>query len=287
MGYRVGCERRHRFPGLVSITKNGVSLVNGVHYTYSYDASVNTMTLTPVGTSFGNGTYVINVASSMEDLTGNVMPSTTINLTVNAGSTLNTVSFRNGENGYTGAKDTYLHEDDPATNHGSDAKVISDGDDDLGTAETPVQRVQGMIRFDAMFNTPSGSRGGGPIPDGSTITNATLAVKTGPTAGDESPSGNFFTLHRMIATWAETSTWDSMIGGVSLDDIEASMAASALVNGPAVLGGLISFDLTADVQLWSNNNTLSLRGWVVNRRSAPTVGSSNQATPALFRIARS
>ena len=265
----------------LSVTRNGVPLVAGTHFNFAYNPTANIITLTPVGSSFGNGTYNITVGPSISDLAGNALASTSLSVVVNAGFSPITVNFRNGENGFGGAKDTYVHEDDPTTNHGSDVKVNSDGDDDLGTAETPPQHVQGLIRFDSMFNTVSGSRGGGPIPDGSTIVSATLTVRTGTASGDESPAGNLFTLHRMIATWSETSTWDGLVGGVSLDNVEASSTITASVNGPATLGGTVSFDVTADMQLWSNNNSLSTRGWVVN----PTTGtngwwfeSSNAAT---------
>lgn len=252
----------------VSVTRDAVALVAGSHYTFAYDAATNVITLTPLGSSFGNGTYNISLASTIEDLADNDLALTTISVVVNAQSAT-TVSFRNGENGYTAAKDTYLHEDDPATNQGGNLKIVSDGDDDLGTSETPPQRVQGLIRFDAMFNTPFGSRGGGPIPDGSDVLSAMLSVRTGATSGDSSASGNFFLLHRMIATWSESTTWSSMSAGVSTDDVEAALVGTTLVNGPSTLGGWVSFDVTSDMQIWSDNNSLSTRGWVVN----PTIGT--------------
>ncbi|MFO0946794.1 MAG: DNRLRE domain-containing protein [Planctomycetota bacterium] len=255
--------------GLFSLTREGTPLLAGIHFSYAYDAANNLITLTALGTSFGYGTYVVSIGSGIEDLAGNVMGPTALTVEVDA-TPLSTITFRNGENGYTGAKDTYLHEDEPSTTHGSSSKVISDGDDDLGTAEAPPQRVQGLVRFDAMFDTTSGSRGGGPIPDGTTILNATLTVKTGTSSGDESPSGNVFSLHRMIATWSEFATWDTMTSGVTLDNVEAVSTATATVNGPSVQGGTVSFDVTADVQIWSNDNSLALRGWVFQ----PTTGTN-------------
>ena len=178
------------------------------------------------------------------------------------------VTFQDGLGGYAGTLDTYVHEDEPGTTHGTNAKVSADGDDDLGTAETNAQVVTGLIRFNNLFASGGGaSRIGGSIPDGATIVSAVLAVRTGTASGDVSASS--FDLHRMIATWDESSTWTSLSSGVSYNNTEAATAATASVLSPGAntAGGLVLFDVTSDVQLWSNDNTLSLRGWAVRPRS--------------------
>lgn len=271
-------------PAVVTLTKNLLPQTLGVDYTFSYNTASNTITIAPVSGSLGAGQYAVSVSSDVSDLNSNPLSPTSFKVVIDT-SFASPVTFRNGENGYTGAQDTYLHEDEPAVTHGTNVKVYSDGDDDLGTAETPNQRVQGLLRFDHMFNTGGGvSRGGGPIADGSTIVSATLSVKTGTTSGDESPVGNFFGLFRMIQTWQEgTATWDSLVGGVQLDNAEASNAVTDVVNGPATLGQVINFNVASDMLVWSNDNSLSTRGWVID----PLVGtngwwfeSSNAATVA-------
>jgi hypothetical protein len=257
-------------PAHVSLSKNSLPLVPGIDYTFQYSAATERITLTPLVGSFGNGNYSLSLSNAIEDLAGNGLAPLALQITIDT-SLPSVIGFRNGENSYTGAQDTHIHEDNPGTSQASNLKVQSDGDDDLGTAETPPQRVQGLIRFDHLFDTAGGvSRGGGPIPDGATIVSAILFVRTGNASGDEAPAGNVFSLHRMIATWQDSSTWNSLSGGVSLDGIEAAATATASINGPATLGGLVSFDVTADVQLWSNNNALSTRGWVIH----PTVGTN-------------
>lgn len=268
----------------VSLTKNGQPLVAGVNYTFGFDAPSDRITLTPMGGNFASGDYAItlNSGGQIKDLAANTLAQTT--LTIDIDPTLpNVINFQQGADGYTGTLDTYLHEDAPDTNQGTNVKVVSDGDDDLGTSETPPQRVEGLIRFDHLFDTAAGARGQGPIPDGSVITSAILTVRTGTVANDQSGAGNIFSLHRMIADWTEAATWNSMDAGASLDGVEAASAATASVNGPSVQGATVSFDVTADVQLWSNNNTLDTRGWVIY----PTTGtdgwrfdSSNAAAAA-------
>lgn len=261
---------------VVSITKDSAPLVHGVDYTFGYDAGANRITLTPIGGNFGNGSYAISLTAGIEDLNNNPIAPITLTVTVDNSLPIQ-VAFRNGENGYGAALDTYLHQDESSALHGTSTKIVSDGDDDLGTAETPPQIVQGLIRFNSLF----ASRGGGPIPDGATIVSATLTVRTGTSSNDQSES--LFTLHRMLSTWSESATWDNMVGGVSLDGIEAVASATDLVNGPIALGGIVSFDVTADLQTWSDNVALSTRGWVIHPLSGSDgwrVDSSDASTIA-------
>ena len=196
-----------------------------------------------------------------------------------------TVSFRDGVGGYAGTKDTYVHEDATGTNQGANVKVYSDGDDDLGTAETNAQVVTGLIRFDNLFDCPAGpSRCGGVIPDvgpgNIIILSATLTVKTGTAAGDISAATRF-DLHRMIATWDETSTWTSLTSGISYNNTEAATTATAAVLNPGAntAGALVNFDVTSDLQIWADNTSLSTRGWAVkpcsNAGAAPVTGCTD------------
>lgn len=247
----------------VSLSKDLAPLVAGADYTFAFDSGTDVITLTPLlplGGSFGDGSYDISLASSIEDLAGNPLAPTDFSIVVDTSLPV-IVAFQEGNAGYAGTKDTYLHEDAPTTTQGTNVKVNSDGDDDLSPAETNAQVVTGLIRFDALFDSPSGSRSGGPIPDGATIISATLAVRTGTGSGDVSAAT--FNLHRMIATWDESATWNSLTSGISYDGVEASASATAGVVGPNTAGALVTFDVTSDVQLWSSNNALSLRGWAI------------------------
>ncbi len=254
----------------VSVTRNSLPLVADTDYNFAYDTGTNVITLTPrppVGASFGDGTYDIALSAAIEDLANNALAPVTITVVVNT-ALPTVIAFQNGVDGYAGTLDTYIHEDDTSTNQGSNVKIYSDGDDDLGTAETNAQIVTGLIRFNNLFLSGGGaSRTGGPIPDGATIVSATLSVRTGTASGDISIAS--FDLHRMIATWDESSTWSSLSSGVSYNDVEAASTKTAEVLSPNAntAGALVSFDVTDDVQLWSSNNSLSLRGWAIRARS--------------------
>ena len=195
------------------------------------------------------------------------------------------VSFQDGVAGYAGTKDTYVHEDSTGTNQGANVKVYSDGDDDLVLGETNAQVVAGLIRFDNLFNCAAGpSRCGGSIPDvglgNIVILSATLSVRTGTATGDNSAATRF-DLHRMIATWDESSTFNSLTGGVSYNNTEAASVATAAVLNPGAntLNALVNFDVTADLQLWADNVSLSTRGWAVkpcsNSGAAPVTGCTD------------
>lgn len=264
----------------VSLTKDLLPLVAGVDYTFSYNSGTNVITLAPlppVGANFGDGSYEISLSAAIEDLASNALVPMAIDVVVNS-ALPSVVAFQEGVDSYAGTLDTYVHEDEPTTNHGADAKVYQDGDDDQGTAETQAQEVQGLIRFNNLFSSGGGaSRIGGPIPDGATILSATLAVRTGTASGDVSAS--LFNLHRMIVTWDESATWNNMTTsgvGIARDGIEASSTITASASGGNVnvAGGLVTFDVTDDVQLWSSNNALSLRGWLIHPDSVALGGNT-------------
>lgn len=196
-----------------------------------------------------------------------------------------TVSFQDGVGGYAGTKDTYVHEDATGTNQGANVKVYADGDDDLGTAETNAQVVTGLLRFDNMFGCAAGpSRCGGPIPDLGpgqiSIISAILTVRTGTATGDISAATRF-DLHRMIATWDESSTWTSLSSGISYNGTEAATTSTAAVLNPGAntAGALVNFDVTPDMQWWADNLGTSTRGWAIkpcsNAGAPPVTGCTD------------
>lgn len=207
------------------------------------------------------------------------------------------VSFQDGVNGYAGTKDTYVHEDATGTNQGANVKVVSDGDDDLGTAETNAQVINGLIRFDNTFYwgfldppvaPPQGAGGSrysatqaNAIPDTPLINiiSASVQVRTGTAAGDISAAT--FELHRMIATWDEAATWTSLTNGISYDNVEAASKATASASGGNVnvAGGVVTFDVTADIAFYLANPSLSTRGWAIkplsNSGAPPVSGQTD------------
>src|SRR5688500_8395606 len=124
--------------------------------------------------------------------------------------------------------------------------------DDNGSAGS--QPSQGLVRFDNLIGP-----GPGQVPQGATITAASLTLRTGSEGSDESSTPT--SLHRMLASWGEASTWDSLDGGVTADGVEAAATADGTVT-PSINGGAVSFDVRASVQAWSSNPA-SNRGWAL------------------------
>ncbi len=109
--------------------------------------------------------------------------------------------FQEGVNGYIGTQDTYVTSNPGNSSFGSATTVMVDD-----------PSSHGLIRFDNLFGN-----GAGQIAVGSTITNATLSIYV--TATDNLDAIN---VHRMLSTWSEASTWNTMSSGVQTNNVEAS-----------------------------------------------------------------
>jgi len=142
-----------------------------------------------------------------------------------------TLTFRQGANGYTGNQDCQIRMGGPDNDYSTTVYIYV------------YSNIQGLTRFDNIFGN-----GVNQIPPGSTITSARLEFVRVQSLGVT----GVIDLHRMLADWNATSTWNSMNNGVQRDNIEASSTAT-------VVGGGASFDVISDVQAWSlgANN----RGW--------------------------
>lgn len=158
-------------------------------------------------------------------------------------------TFRQGVSGYSGTQDTYLEENTPTTSRGNEntVKVENSG----GT------RQQGLIRFDNIFGA-----GAGQIPFGSIINSATLTVFVTNT----SASGAQIRLHRMLVTWPETATWNSMTGGIQTNNVEALSVHDAQVANPTSSGSQVITGLAAALQSWSYGNPN--HGWAILNSSS-------------------
>ncbi len=187
------------------------------------------------------------------------------------------VAFRQGLNGYTGARDTHLWAETPDANHAATVDLTADLD--TTTTVTGNQAAQVLVRFDNLFGTAAGQ-----IPAGAVIHSAKLVLNT--PAGSSFDSDSTFRAHRMIVDWTDTSTWNSLTAGVSNNNVEAATTASfSLV--PDVDGGPAIFDVTADVELFLAG-TATNRGWMLRASTADpddgwTMKSSEYATDVTLR----
>jgi autotransporter-associated beta strand protein len=158
-----------------------------------------------------------------------------------------TVTFQQGFDGYSRTVDTYVSAAAPSSSYGSAAGLWVDGD-----ADTPglVQPRQSLLRFDGLFGQDA-------IPAGAVIDSAALTIRTSTTPN--SHSRDTIGLHRMLASWSGTSTWNSLGNGVTADGTEAILAPNAAFV-PAVNGGSLTFDVTES--LWAWGSGAPNRGWV-------------------------
>lgn len=175
------------------------------------------------------------------------------------------VSFQNGVNSYTGTQDTELDSGSATTDKGSNTSITIDLDDGSGEA-------QGLIRFDGIVGSDPGD-----IPQGVQITSASLSVN-----GTDNTS-NTISLHRMLQTWSESSTWDSLTGGLTANDTELTLTPDSQVVAP--VPGTITFTgLESTVQAWVNGETNYGWGLLSNGTDGWDFDSSEGTTPPLLSV---
>ncbi len=157
-------------------------------------------------------------------------------------------TFQEGVGGYIDTQDTYLDEQFPDTSHNSSTVRVEN---------ISGQRQQGLIRFDNIFGS-----GPGQIPFDSVINSAALTVNV----TNDSAAGAQIRLHRMLMTWLEAATWNSMTGGIQTNDSEAMSAFDAQVSDPASVGPETITGLAAALQAWSDG--ASNYGWAIISNSS-------------------
>lgn len=159
--------------------------------------------------------------------------------------------------------DTFIEPANPSFSRAGATTLVADG--------SPLSQM--LVRFDAIF---------GPAPDqvpiGANVVSAKLLLLTGAVSGDSSVSP--MRANRMLAGWDESSTWNSMVAGVSLDDVEAATAPEFAVV-PNVLSAWAIFDVTESLQQWSGD-TAANHGWVIHPGGSDgwRLSSSEVAAPA-------
>ena len=185
-------------------------------------------------------------ASATESLTGTDGPSSfTLPTNFNSYKAPNpTVYFQNGVSGYSGTQDTWINQNSTNTNYGGSGTITVD--DDTANSIFSDKRGQGLLRFDDIIGS-----GAGKIPAGATITRATLKLTLRDDIDTPLYSPNF-NVHFMTRSWAESSTWNSLAGGLtSGSDYSTQIASFSGDNNPD--GYNIRFlDVKAAVQQWAN-----------------------------------
>ncbi|CAN0527399.1 unnamed protein product, partial [Laminaria digitata] len=155
-----------------------------------------------------------------------------------------TVTFRDGQAGYSGTLDTFLRQGQPNTAQNNANAFEWDADDPWGSGMSNV----GLLRLGNLFDV-----NGGPIPAGAEVVSAQLDY----TMLDDGADG---TLHEALITWDEASTHNSF-GNNNTPGVDPSEIGPSLGTAPGS-PGVHNVDVTSSLQSWSNAPTSNF-GWVV------------------------
>ena len=108
--------------------------------------------------------------------------------------------------------------------------------------------VHGLLRFDDILGS-----GVNQIAVGSTIASASLELQV-------TNAGEAIQLHRMLQGWNDTDSWNSLVGGIQVNNVEAASAADATTGAVGV--GLLTIDVTASLTAWIGDPAANL-GWAL------------------------
>ena len=188
-----------------------------------------------------------------------------------AGSTsATTATFQQGAAGYTGTVDTFIR----GTTEGNTNYSANTGlewDDNSGTTTDEIT----LIRFTGLFASE-----GGPIPNGATITYATLTYMTTNLTGTSTADGNPANVYESLVNWPGTTVTYNNFGGeagVQTDEYNPTVIASALADA---LSTQYTINVTSSLQRWSDGT--ANYGWVFlpTASDGVTIYSSDFATVA-------
>ncbi len=206
----------------------------------------------------GPGVYPVTFTVT-DDGSPNLDDSEAITITVTEPATV--VTFQEGVSGYSGTVDTWVSDAVPDQDNSADTSIDTD--------ITPTE--QGLLRFDGIVGS-----GPGQIPPGATVLDATLTLRN----VNQSVAGANLSLHRMLAPWAETDTWNILDTGVQTDDVEAVSATDVVHTGDLenLFASITITGLEAGLQTWVDG--APNRGWLLllDNNDGLDVASSEHAT---------
>lgn len=173
---------------------------------------------------------------------------------------------------YSGTIDTQVRQAAPTTQHGtSSSTLLVDAASPLATDASQV-----LLRFEGFVGS-----GPGQVPVGATVLAARLVV-------DTTNAGAGGALHRMVQTWSESATWNSLSRGIQTDGREAARTGTAqagfIHRTPVVPLGTTEIDVTADVRHWVAGG--ANHGWAILPWGGGTDGwafSPSEAAPIDLR----
>ena len=181
-----------------------------------------------------------------------------------------TTSFQQGVNGYTDVVDTYI--DAALGDQSAMTPIVCDGD--------PVEQV--LLRFNNLFGS-----GANQIPLGSSIVSATLTLRVGGGANDQ--SANAVNLHRLLAGWLGPDVWSvygdppwNSTDGIQADGTDALPTADATAT-MSTASTAYSVDVTTSLRAWALNPPTNY-GWVILPTGTDGLRlESSESTTASYR----
>jgi hypothetical protein len=170
--------------------------------------------------------------------------------------TVASATFAQGLNGYTGTEDTQVRIASPDTGYPTNTTLSPDW---ITTGSTYLPN-QVLLKFKDIVGT-----GAGQVPPGSTIFAAVLEL----TSINADAEGDGATFNRALKSWTTNDTWNTLVDGMSADDVEAVAAATAMLPLPGFSSNVKPtkwvIELTQDMQAWVNGAPNN--GWVLFPRT--------------------
>ncbi|MBP2833128.1 alkaline phosphatase family protein [Aquimarina sp. U1-2] len=151
--------------------------------------------------------------------------------------------FQQGLNQYRGTVDTYVRRHERNSSYGSRGTLLVDDADPWWSGRDN----QSLLRFQNIIGSAQGQ-----IPNDASIQKATLQVRV----VNEGKGGRF---HRMLTSWDENETWNTLNNGISANDQEAISQPDSEVS--TVKKGMLSIDVTTSLQAWAKGQTNY--GWAI------------------------
>lgn len=153
-------------------------------------------------------------------------------------------AYQQGVNGYQGTQDTWVSQQNPNTSYGNNDTRVSD--DDTANSIFTDYRGQALVRFDGII-------GSGQVPAGAVITNATLVIDVPDDIDTPLYNPSFF-VYEVIRDWSESSTWNSLSGGLSPGADLGAQVGSFLGDSVPNSDSMRRINVTAAVQAWANGS---------------------------------
>jgi hypothetical protein len=162
-----------------------------------------------------------------------------------------TITFQEGVSptgAYAGTLDTYIWDTNPTTDNGAGTSMVVDTA--IGV-ETDQRKA--LLKFDISA-----------IPTTAKVVSATLELYI-------NTEGQGWKFHKMLVTWGESSTYNSLTAGIDNDGTDAATAADCIngINLDTLTGTTRNNMLVDTVQAWVSNPSSNF-GWVIEQIDSST-----------------